>query len=181
MRADLDDFAFPHADDPCAGTNRRETMGDDDDRAAANDRAHVVLNDPLAVVVERRGGLVEEKDTRVNHKCASDGDALALAAGKVGAALLNHRVITLWKLSNEFVRAREFGSVHHHHARHRRIAKRDVLMDRAVEQDVLLQDDADLSAQPAGIELGDVDPVDHDLAVSRTVKALDELRQRRLA
>ena len=26
MRADLDDFAFPHADDPCAGTNRRETM-----------------------------------------------------------------------------------------------------------------------------------------------------------
>jgi hypothetical protein len=48
----------------------------------ANDRAHVVLNDPLAVVVERRGGLVEEKGTRVNHKCASDGGALALAAGK---------------------------------------------------------------------------------------------------
>jgi hypothetical protein len=106
---------------------------------------------------------------------------LALAAGKVGAALLNHRVITLWKLSNEFVRAREFGSVHHHHARHRRVAKRDGLMDRAVEQDVLLQNDADLSAQPAGIELGDVDPADHRLAVSRTVKALDELRQRRLA
>jgi hypothetical protein len=44
-----------------------------------------------------------------------------------------------------------------------------------------MQNDADLSAQPAGIELGDVDPADHHLAVSRTVKALDELRQRRLA
>jgi hypothetical protein len=148
---------------------------DDDDRAAANDRAHVVLNDPLAVVVERRGGLVEEKDTRVNHKCASNGDALALAARKVGAALLNHCVITLWKLSNEFVRAREFGSVHHHHARHRRIAKRAALMDRAVEQDVLLQDDADLSAQPAGIELGDVDPVDHHQAGADAASARDAL------
>ena len=54
--------------------------------------------------------------------------------------------------------------LHHHHARHGRIAERDVLVDRPVEQDVLLQHDADLPPEPARIELGDVDAVDHHLA-----------------
>ena len=41
----------------------------------------------------------------------------------------------------------------------RRIGKRDVVVDRAVEQEVLLQDDADLAAQPASVDVADVDAV----------------------
>ena len=59
-------------------------------------------------------------------------------------------------------------------ARHGGIAERDVLVDGAVEQHVLLQHDADLAPQPAGIELGDVDAVEHHLALRR-VKPLDTL------
>ena len=52
---------------------------------------------------------------------------------------------------------------------------------RAVEQHVLLQHDADLAAQPAGIELRDVDAVEHHLAVLRAVEPLHQLGQGRLA
>ena len=163
------------------GTNRRQPVGDDDDGSAAHDRAHVVLNDPLAVVVERRGRLVEDEDARIGGERAGDGDPLALAAGEVGAALLDHRVVALRKLGDELVRAGEPRRLHHHHPRHRRIAERDVLVDRPVEQDVLLQHDADLPSEPARIELGDVDAVDHHLTHLRAVQALDELGQRRFS
>ena len=55
-------------------------MGDDEDGAALGDLAHVVLDDALALVVERAGGLVEDEDARIGDERAGDGDALALAA-----------------------------------------------------------------------------------------------------
>ena len=61
MRADLDNAAVADADDAVAAAHRRQTMGDDDDRAVLGDAAHVALNDPLAVVIERRGRLVENE------------------------------------------------------------------------------------------------------------------------
>jgi hypothetical protein len=45
------------------------------------------LDDALALVVERAGGLVEDQDARPGGERAGDGDALALAAGQVGATL----------------------------------------------------------------------------------------------
>ena len=149
-----------------ARAHRREPVGDDDHRASAHDRAHVLLDDPLALVVERRGRLVEDQNARIGGQRAGDGDALALAARQVRAALLDHRVVALRQLGDELVGAGEPRRLHHQRPRHRRIAERDVLVDRAVEQDVLLQHDADLAAQPAGIELGDVDAVEHHLARS---------------
>lgn len=53
VRADFDDLALTHADDAGARASRRQPMGDYDDGSAAHDRAHVLLNDPLAVVIER--------------------------------------------------------------------------------------------------------------------------------
>ena len=79
-----------------------------------------------------------------------DGDALALTAGEIGAALLDHRVIALRQLGDELVRAGEPRRLHHHHPRHRGVAERDIFVDRSVEQDVFLQNDADLPAQPPG-------------------------------
>ena len=71
--------------------------------------------------------------------------------------------------------------LHHHHTRHGGVAERYVLVDGAVEKKVLLQHDPDLPAQPAGIELGDVDAIEHHLTRLRTIKALDEFRQGGLA
>ena len=54
-------------------------------------------------------------------------------------------------------------------------------MDGAVEEHVLLQHHADLTAQPARIELGGIDAVDEDLSALGQVQALDDLGERRLA
>ena len=62
VRADFHDFTPLKADDPGAGANRSQAMSDDDDGAAAHDRAHVLLDDPLAVIVERRRRLVDASD-----------------------------------------------------------------------------------------------------------------------
>ena len=125
--------------------------------------AHVVLDDALALVVERAGRLVEDQDARVGGERAGDGDALALAAGEVGAALLDHRVVAVRQLGDELVGAGEPRHRDHLRARHGGIGERDVVVDRAVEQQVFLQHDADLAAQPAGIDLGDIDAVEQDL------------------
>ena len=175
VRAGFDDLAAAHADDAVAVAHCGETVGDDDDGAAAHDRAHVALDDALALVVERRGRFVEDEDARIGDQRAGDGDALALAAGEIGAALLDDRVVALRQLGDELVGAGEPRRLHHQRARRGGIGQRDVLVDRAVEQHVLLQHDADLAAQPGRVELGDVDAVEHHLAGVRAVEALDGL------
>src|ERR1700733_11443369 len=156
-------------------------MSDDNDGAPTHDRAHVVLNDPFALVVERRGRFIENQNPWIGHQGPGDGDALTLAAREIGAAFLNHRVVALRQLGDEFVRAREARRVHHHYAWHGGIAERNILVDGAVEKKVLLQHDPDLPAQPTGIELGGVDAVDHHLAGLRAIKALDQLGEGGLA
>ena len=46
------------------------------------------------------------------------------------------------------------------------------------EHKILLQHDPNLPAQPAGIELGDVDAIEHNLTGLGAIEALDELGQR---
>ena len=65
--------------------------------------------------------------------------------------------------------------------RHRRIGKRNVVANRAVEQHVFLQHDADLPPQPRRIDHGQVDAVDQNAAALRHIKPLDEFGERALA
>ena len=120
-------------------------MGDDDDRAVLDDAAHVALDDPLALVVERRGRLVENENARIGRERAGDGDALSLPAGEVRAALLDQCVVAFGELVDELVGAGEPGDLDDAGARHRRIGEGDVLVNGAVEQEVLLQHDADVA------------------------------------
>ncbi|OFX09111.1 MAG: hypothetical protein A2516_11810 [Alphaproteobacteria bacterium RIFOXYD12_FULL_60_8] len=76
----LDNLAFFHGDDAVAVAHRGQAVGDDEHRAANADAAHVALDDLLGLIVERRGGFVENQDARVGDQCAGDGDALALTA-----------------------------------------------------------------------------------------------------
>jgi len=77
VRANLDDLAPLHADDAGPGADGRKAMCNDDDREAAHDCAHVLLDNPLAVVVKRRSRLVENENTRIGRERAGDRDALA--------------------------------------------------------------------------------------------------------
>ena len=43
---------------------------------------HVLLDDALALIIERAGRLVEDQDARIDDQRAGDRDALALPAGE---------------------------------------------------------------------------------------------------
>ena len=118
-------------------------------------KAHCSMSDRTAAAQEPTGR-------------APDGRrAQAIGRSRAGSRRLTGR----WRRSSR----RKSGSVHHHHTGHSGVPQRDVFVDGAVEENVLLQHHPDLPAQPAGIELHDVDAVDHYLTGLRTVEALDEL------
>ena len=60
MRAVLDHAAALDRDDAIGAADGRQPVGDDQHRAAGGDAAHIVLHDPLALIVERAGRLVED-------------------------------------------------------------------------------------------------------------------------
>ena len=171
MVALLGDLARLDGDDPVALADRRQAVGDDDHGAAMGDHPQVLLDDLLALGVERRGRLVEDQDPRIADQRAGDGDALALAARQVGAALLDDRVVAVRELEDELVRAGKLGRRDHRFHRPGRIGQRDILADRAVEQDILLKDDADLAPQPGGIDQREVDSVDQHPPLLRARRA----------
>ena len=108
---------------------------------------------------------------RVGGERAGDGDALALAAREVGAALLDHRVVALRQLGDELVGARRACAIAITWARGMAgFAEGDVVVDGAVEQQVLLQHDADVAAQPGRIDLGEVGAVEQDLPFARACR-----------
>ena len=181
VRTDFDDASVLHPDDAVAAAHRRQPVGDDDHGAVLHDAAHVALDDALALVIERRRCFVEDEDARIGGERPGDGDPLPLSARQIGAALLDHGVVAFRQLVDEFVGSGEASDLDDLRARHGRIGEGDVLVNGAVEQQVLLQNDADMAAQPGRIDLAQIRAVEKDLSLGRRVESLDELAQRRLA
>ena len=168
-------------DDAVGATHGGEAVRDNDDGAPLGDLDHVVLDDALAFVVERTGRLVEDQNARIGDQRARDRDALALAARQAVAAFADGSVVAFRHFQDEFVRAGKLRRGDDALDRHRRIGERDIVADRAVEQHVLLQHDADLPPQPGGIDHGKIDAVDQNAPALRHVKPLDQLGERALA
>src|SRR5262249_37939764 len=79
MTAILDEAARVDGDDPVGAPHGREPVGDDEDSAALCDLLHVLLDHPLALIIERARRLVEDQDPRVGDESAGDRDPLLLA------------------------------------------------------------------------------------------------------
>src|SRR5262249_59609048 len=103
----FDDAAAFDGDDAIGVTNSRQPVGDDDDGPPFRDFLHVLVDDPLALVIERARRFVENQDAWVADQRARDGDALALASREGRATLADDGVVTERKLENEIVRASE--------------------------------------------------------------------------
>src|SRR5436189_3311693 len=86
----LDDLAAIEDDDLVRAADRRETMCDDERRAAAHQVVERLLHEPLGLRVECGRRLVEDQDRRILEQRARDREALALAAGEQHAALADH-------------------------------------------------------------------------------------------
>ena len=108
--------------------------------------AQRVLDLRLALAVEARGGFVQDQDARVGKDGAGDRHALPLAAREAHAALADDGVVLLGEALDELVAVgdacRFLDLVH----RGVRLAVADVLGDGAVEEEVVLQHDAEVRA-----------------------------------
>ena len=103
MRPRFGDLAGLDGDDAVALPHRRQAVGDDDHGAPLRDARQVILDDLFAFGVQRRGRFVEDQDTRIVDQRAGNGDALALAARQVAAALVDDRVIAVGELEDELM------------------------------------------------------------------------------
>ena len=147
----------------------------------SRDLRHVLLNNALALVVERACRLIENQDARVGNQRAGNGDALPLAPGQAAAPLTDDRVIALGELENEVMGAGELCCGDDALGRHGRIGESDIVPHRAVEQHVVLKHDADLPTQPGRIDLREIDPVNEHPAALGHIEALDKLGEGALA
>ena len=109
MRAFLDDAAGLHHQDAVAGEHGRQPMRDHQRGAPAHQALERVLDQGLALGVERGGRLVEQQQRRVAQDRARDGDALALAAGQRDPALADRGVEAAAAAADELEARRELG------------------------------------------------------------------------
>ena len=181
VSAILDQAPMVERQDAVGEANRGQAVGDDENRTSFGDLRHVLLDDPLAFIVERARGLVEDQDPRLAQQCASNRDALALAAGQAAATFADDRVVALRQFQDEVMSAGERGRGDHALDRHAGLGQRDIVADRAVEQNVFLQHDAQLAAQPRAVHHGEIDAVDEHPSALGDVEALDELGERALS
>jgi len=139
VRAPLDHRAPVEHDDLVAVADRAQAMGDDQARAPAPPQ--VVVHPPFGGRVEGGGGLVEHQDRGVAGQGAGDGQALTLAAAEVAAILFDARVIATRPGHDVIVDRGVPGGRARPILGYRRIPERQVLTDRALEQDHVLGDD----------------------------------------
>src|SRR5713226_4342983 len=103
VAAVLDDAPALDGDDAVDLAHRGEPVRDDEDGAARTDPAHVRVNDPLALVIERAGGFIEDEDPGIGGERPGDGDALPLPSREQHAALPDRGVVAMRQLEDELV------------------------------------------------------------------------------
>src|SRR5688572_7121217 len=103
MRAFLDDAAVIHDEDAVGAKHRRQPVRYDDGGAAQHQSFERGLDERLAAGIERRSGLVEQKDRRVAQYSAGDRDALPLAAGERDATFADLGVEAFFQALDELV------------------------------------------------------------------------------
>src|SRR2546426_856946 len=180
VRAALDDLASLHHEDLVRAANGRETVRDHEGRAATPQGAQPVLDGRLALRVEARGGLVQDQDAGIGENRPRDRNPLALAARQLDASFPHHRVVALLEAAHELIAMGDARRLLDIVAGRVRPGERDVLPDRAVEQEVVLEDDAELAAIVGEPQGGEIATVHEDAPGFRAIEGEHEVNQRAL-
>ena len=83
--------------------HRRQAVGDHQRRAAGHQPRQSLLDQVLALGVQRAGGLVQQQDRRIGEQGAGDGQALALTAGQAEAGVAQMGLLALRQALDELV------------------------------------------------------------------------------
>src|SRR2546423_3932396 len=181
MAALLDDLSLLEHDDQVGVANRRQAVGDDECRPSGEEKPERLLDLPLGADVDGRGRLVQDQNSRVGEERASEGDQLALAERESAPAFLHLRLVAVLEAKDELVRADSLGRADDLLCRRVRPPERDVLGDRAREEEPLLRHDSELAAERRLRDVAEVDAVERDPSAPRVVEAGQQFRDRRLA
>ena len=148
----------------CDGTH---AVGDDDDGLVLHEFRDALLNLGFVFDVEACGGFIEEDDGSVLEDGASDGDALAFAAGERVSVFADDGVVALRELLNKVVTVCKFCSSQDFFVGGVAFADADVVADGGVEQHDILEDDGEVLEKRFRVDSRNV------LAAERDCAALD--------
>jgi hypothetical protein len=139
VAAQLQQPAIVEHGDAVGGTDGGEPVCHHHRGAAAHQARQRLLYEALGLVVERRGGLVQDEDGRVLEDGAGDGHALALAARQARATVAHDGVVAVRQRLDEVVGVGRVGSGDDLLGRGLQPAVADVLAHRAAEERGLLR------------------------------------------
>ena len=176
MRAFFDDAPLIEHPQAIHGRNGREPVRNRNHRLALHEPVQTFLDGRLDFAIQRAGGLVQQQNRRVLEHDACNSDALALAAGKLHAALTHLRVIAgtalaVAQFKDEVVRLGPARSFDHLLFTGFGTAVEDVFTDCAMQQGRVLRDHANGLAQAFLRDLANVLPINADTARLQVVKA----------
>lgn len=176
-----DQLAFFQHQNGVTDRQHGQAVADDEHGASVGDGREVGLDDGFGFGVQGACRLVEDEDGGLGEQGAGDGHALALAAGEVGAALVEGGVVAVGQILDEFVGSGHARGKHDFLERGRGFGGGDVLADGAFEQKAFLEHDADGAAQVGQVEIPHVGAVQGDASLLQRVQALDEPGEGRFA
>ena len=154
-------------------------MRDDEGGAAGHDAVHRLEDFVLGPGIDRGGGIIEDKDGRIEQDGSGEGEALALAAGKVAAILMKEGVVAQGQLFDELVRGGEMGGTLDLLAGGAGIAEGDVRGNGRAEEETLLEDQPHLPTdviEPPVAQVASVEDKASGVGIVETRHELDHGR-----
>ena len=183
VRADADDAAFVHDDDPVGVEDRADALGDDDHGRAGQLALQRGAQPRVRAEVERSEAVVEDVQRCALDERAGDSEALALAARNVLAALVDRRRRCLRRSSaDELGRLGDVERAPDLLVGRVGVAVADVARDRAAEQEGASAGSRRSCARgPRGASRARRCRRSCTAPLGRVVEARNEVDQRRLA
>ena len=181
MAAALGHPAFFQNQNAVGPLNGRQPVGDDEGGPADHQFIQRVLHQALAFRIQGGGRFVQDQNAGVLQNGPGDGDALALTAGKLAAALADLGFVAVRQLQDEVMGIGRLGRRHHFLPGRIQAPVKDVFKNGRAEQDGVLRHHRQLLAQGSHGDIADVDPVDADAAGLRIIEPRDQVGDGRFA
>ena len=156
-------------------------MGDDERRARAATGAQPGQHLLLGLGVERGQGVVQDQDARIARQRTGQRRALLLSARERETALAHHRLVARREVLHVLVELRQARRLEHAHVVVRRQTEGHVGAHALREQERLLRDHADRTAQARERQRVHVPAVHEDRPGRRLEEPWQELHERALA
>mgnify|MGYP005797191237 CR=1 FL=1 len=178
VTASLNDPSLFQYHDGLGISDGGKPVSDDEDGTPVHQRIHAFLDDGFRAGVDGRGRLVHDHYRKIGHSSPRDGDQLTLPLREVVVVPVDHRLITVGEPRDEGIRAGRFsrrdafliGSV--------QFSVPDVVHYGAGKQAYILKDHPHVAAEVRFFDLGNIDAIVADLAVSQVVEAVDQVGDR---